>query len=135
MFMARREPRRTIGVRLESDPNHDILAPSSLTRTASAGVGPEDGGFSTSLNCTRGRTFWFPTWPDGARCACRSGRRRPTFLSCRIGSAILSPSTAVIDRARKLAIYAREGVAHAWLVDPALRTLDVFRLEGGRYAD
>jgi Uma2 family endonuclease len=46
---------------------------------------------------------------------------------------ILSPSTAVVDRARKLAIYAREGVAHAWLVDPALQTLEVFRLEGGRW--
>jgi Uma2 family endonuclease len=46
---------------------------------------------------------------------------------------ILSPSTAVIDRARKLAIYAREGVVHAWLVDPALQTLEVFRLEGGRW--
>jgi Uma2 family endonuclease len=46
---------------------------------------------------------------------------------------ILSPSTEVIDRARKLAVYAREGVAHAWLVDPALQTLEVFRLETGRW--
>jgi Uma2 family endonuclease len=46
---------------------------------------------------------------------------------------ILSPSTASLDRARKLAIYAREGVAHAWLVDPLARTLGVLRLEGGRW--
>jgi len=46
---------------------------------------------------------------------------------------ILSPSTAVVDRARKLAIYAREAVAHAWLIDPALQTLEVLRLEGGRW--
>jgi len=46
---------------------------------------------------------------------------------------ILSPSTAVVDRVKKLAIYAREGVAHAWLIDPALQTLEVFRLEGGRW--
>ena len=46
---------------------------------------------------------------------------------------ILSPSTAKIDRVRKLAIYAREAVAHAWLIDPALQTLEVFRLEGGRW--
>ena len=44
---------------------------------------------------------------------------------------ILSPSTEVIDRARKLAVYAREGVAHAWLIDPVLRTLEVLRLQNG----
>jgi len=37
----------------------------------------------------------------------------------------LSPSTARIDRTRKLAIYAREGVRHVWLVDPLARTLEV----------
>jgi Uma2 family endonuclease len=46
---------------------------------------------------------------------------------------ILSPPTAVIDRSKKLAIYAREGVAHAWLVDPVLQTLEVLRLENGRW--
>jgi len=46
---------------------------------------------------------------------------------------ILSPSTASLDRSRKLGIYAREQVAHTWLVDPLLRTLDVLRLEGGRW--
>ena len=39
---------------------------------------------------------------------------------------ILSPSTARVDRAEKLPIYARHGVKHAWLVDPDLRTLEVF---------
>ena len=46
---------------------------------------------------------------------------------------VLSPSTAQIDRARKLAIYARERVTHAWLVDPLAQTLEVFQLEGGRW--
>ena len=46
---------------------------------------------------------------------------------------VLSPSTAVLDRARKLRIYAREGVAHGWLVDPLARMLEVLRLEGGRW--
>jgi Uma2 family endonuclease len=41
---------------------------------------------------------------------------------------VLSPSTQKIDRARKLRIYAREGVRHVWLVDPALRMLEVLRL-------
>ncbi len=42
---------------------------------------------------------------------------------------ILSPSTARIDRARKLRIYAREEVNHAWLIDPLSRTLEVYRRE------
>ena len=46
---------------------------------------------------------------------------------------ILSPSTASLDRLKKLAIYAREQVAHAWLVDPLARTLEVLRLEAGRW--
>lgn len=43
---------------------------------------------------------------------------------------VLSPSTGVLDRARKLPIYARERVGHVWLVDPRLQTLEVFRREG-----
>lgn len=46
---------------------------------------------------------------------------------------MLSPSTARFDRAKKLAIYAREQVTHAWLIDPIARTLEVLRLEGGRW--
>lgn len=46
---------------------------------------------------------------------------------------VLSPSTARLDRTRKLVAYAREGVKHVWLVDPLLRTLEVFRLEGPHY--
>lgn len=46
---------------------------------------------------------------------------------------ILSPSTARIDRARKLAIYARENVRHAWLIDPLQQTLEVFGLEAARW--
>ena len=45
----------------------------------------------------------------------------------------LSPSTARIDRTRKLAIYAREGVRHVWLVDPLQRTLEVLALDGTRW--
>lgn len=46
---------------------------------------------------------------------------------------ILSPSTERIDRLKKLRIYGREGIAHAWLVNPDARTLEVFRLDGGRW--
>jgi Uma2 family endonuclease len=46
---------------------------------------------------------------------------------------IVSPSTGRIDRSRKMRIYAREGVAHLWLVDPTPRTLEVYRLEDARW--
>ena len=35
----------------------------------------------------------------------------------------------MLDRTRKLRIYAREGVRHAWLVDPAMRMIEVLTLE------
>lgn len=47
---------------------------------------------------------------------------------------VLSPSTAHIDRIRKLPIYARENVQHAWLIDPVAQTLEVFELQNGRYS-
>lgn len=43
---------------------------------------------------------------------------------------ILSPSTARIDRSRKMRHYARVRVQHIWLVDPIATTLEVFRLDG-----
>jgi Uma2 family endonuclease len=46
---------------------------------------------------------------------------------------VLSPSTAGIDRAEKMPIYARERVSHAWLVDPIAKTLEAFRLEDARW--
>jgi Uma2 family endonuclease len=46
---------------------------------------------------------------------------------------VISPSTGVIDRGRKMHIYAREGVEHLWIVDPILRTLEIYRLEAGRW--
>jgi Uma2 family endonuclease len=46
---------------------------------------------------------------------------------------ILSPSTSQLDRVQKLGIYAREHVSHAWLADPLARTLEVLRLESGRW--
>lgn len=46
---------------------------------------------------------------------------------------VLSPSTARVDRTKKLEIYAREGVAHVWFVEPRLLTLEILRLEAGRW--
>jgi Uma2 family endonuclease len=45
---------------------------------------------------------------------------------------ILSPSTAKVDRMLKLPIYAAAGVGWVWLVDPDLRTVEVFETMGGR---
>jgi Uma2 family endonuclease len=47
---------------------------------------------------------------------------------------VLSPSTEAIDRGKKLRIYAREGVAHAWLVNPLRQSLEVLSLESGTLA-
>jgi Uma2 family endonuclease len=46
---------------------------------------------------------------------------------------VISPSTGALDRRRKMPVYAREGVGHFWIVDPNHRTLEVHRLEGGRW--
>lgn len=46
---------------------------------------------------------------------------------------VLSPSSAAIDRVEKMPVYASRGVSHAWLIDPLLETLEVFRLEGKRW--
>lgn len=46
---------------------------------------------------------------------------------------ILSPSTEAIDRGEKIPIYARQGVAHVWLIDPVIKTLEVLRLDGASY--
>ena len=46
---------------------------------------------------------------------------------------VVSPSTGRLDRSRKMAVYAREGVGHLWLVDPRAQTLEIYRLEAGRW--
>lgn len=46
---------------------------------------------------------------------------------------VLSPTTERFDRADKLPLYAAWGVRHAWLVHPRHRTLEVYRLDDGRW--
>lgn len=55
-------------------------------------------------------TPWFPLAPDWI---------------CEV----LSPSTERIDRLKKMRIYARQRVRHAWLLNPTTRLLEVYRLE------
>lgn len=46
---------------------------------------------------------------------------------------VLSPSTEVVDRVDKLPIYAEQSVSWVWLVDPLVKTLEVFQLDGKTY--
>ena len=46
---------------------------------------------------------------------------------------VLSPSTRKVDLHEKRPLYAREGVAHLWLVEPADRTLEAFELHDGQW--
>ncbi|WP_437971628.1 Uma2 family endonuclease [Sorangium sp. So ce260] len=45
---------------------------------------------------------------------------------------VLSASTEDVDRDEKMPVYAREGVRHAWLVDPIARTLEAHVLDADR---
>lgn len=47
----------------------------------------------------------------------------------------LSDRTEAMDRGPKRRIYRREGVGHLWLCDPRIHTLEVYRLEGGRWTE
>jgi Uma2 family endonuclease len=62
-----------------------------------------------------------PALPDAAYCTIA-----PDWI-CEV----VSPSTEAHDREVKMPIYAREGVRHAWLVDPIAKTLEVYTLGAG----
>ena len=47
---------------------------------------------------------------------------------------ILSPSTARKDRMVKMPVYADLGVKHLWLIDPIIKTLEVYQLENQRWS-
>jgi len=46
---------------------------------------------------------------------------------------ILSPSNARLDRMIKMPLYAQFQVGHLWLLDPKLKTLEVFALQENRW--
>ena len=46
---------------------------------------------------------------------------------------VLSPSTAAIDRGRKMEMFARYGVPEYWIVDPVRLEIEVHVLENGAY--
>ena len=74
--------------------------------------------------------------PGGGRAARAGDRRKGRAVRSHVWTPmavceVLSPSTARIDRRRKLPIYARAGIPFAWLVDPVERLVEVLRLREG----
>jgi Uma2 family endonuclease len=66
--------------------------------------------------------------------------RMPTYPQNHIFSVVpdwicevISPSSSRLDRLKKLPIYAREGVAYAWLIDPEQQLLEVRKLVSGQW--
>lgn len=47
---------------------------------------------------------------------------------------VLSPSTASYDRSTKLHAYERAGVPEIWLIDPIDRTVAIYQMAAGHYA-
>jgi hypothetical protein len=47
---------------------------------------------------------------------------------------LLGPCLSGARSGRSGGLYARHSVGHAWLIDPIARTIDVFRLESGRWS-
>ncbi len=46
---------------------------------------------------------------------------------------VISPATERRDRGSKMRIYRREAVAFVWLINPLQQTLEVYRLDRGRW--
>ena len=46
---------------------------------------------------------------------------------------VLSPSTAHLDRDRKMNLYAEHGVPYYWIVDPESRSVEAYTLTGAAY--
>ena len=66
---------------------------------------------------------WCPTWPDGAGRACRGSRTRTSSPSRPTGYVRCSHRRpSALDRAKKLPVYARAGVEHAWVLDAETQT-------------
>ena len=49
-----------------------------------------------------------------------------------LAAEVLSPSTAIRDRKKKLAVYSQFGVQEYWIVDPGSRMMEVFERIGKR---
>jgi Uma2 family endonuclease len=59
--------------------------------------------------------------------------REPIRIPPDLVAEVLSPSTSMRDCGRKMQIYAREGVAEYWLIDPLAEILEIHALRSGAY--
>lgn len=48
---------------------------------------------------------------------------------------VLSPSSVATDRKDKFKLYAAGKVKYYWIVDPKMRTIEAYRLRGGKYTN
>ena len=74
-----------------------------------------------------------PDWPVAPYPEARPARDPPRDAGADRHARSSHPRPSSFDRAKKLAIDAREGVTCAWLIDPLARTLEVSRLESGSW--
>jgi len=65
----------------------------------------------------------------------RPGAVRPIHVVPDWVCEVLSPATAARDRVTKRALYARAGVLHYWLIDPAARVLEALALRDGTWVE
>jgi hypothetical protein len=114
-------------------PRHSVASVLSLRGASPLDEGPGVGRLvdPSSLSFTSTTTCSAPTWRRVAASDCRRYRARRSSPRAGLGEAVLS-STERIDRSRKLRIYAANGVANAWLVNPVERTVEAFRPATGR---
>ncbi len=97
---------------------------------------PEAGGSSTSPSFTSAATCFVPDLAGWRRERLPAIGDEPYFtLAPDWVCEVLSPSTATLDRARKKPAYAREGIAHLWLIDPLARTLEALELHDGKWLE
>lgn len=46
---------------------------------------------------------------------------------------VLSPGTVGKDKIKKMPVYAQHGIPHCWLIDPIEKTLEIYRLQTGKW--
>ena len=80
----------------------------------------------------RGRIPDLSVYLDGRRPPARGVVRVPPDIAVEVVSP--SPSDARRDRVEKVQDYSQFGIRWYWLVDPELRTLEVWELRDGAYA-
>ena len=65
----------------------------------------------------------------------KPGSLRPIEIAPDWICEILSPATAARDRVHKRNLYARSGIPHYWLIDPAARVLEALALRDGAWLE